>query len=212
MASQVNTERRYNYANSHFDLKELTITNADTDNALEIDQNGAVGTDVSTDGALHIENTGNTGIGLGVYSNLGATADAPLVVLKVDNTLFDQNVLSVINDGLTLDAISIDQNGAGRGLFVDHDDLGAGASIEIDRDGNNAARIFGMKIVVDNAGASNLVGGIDFSGMSDTEPLFKLTSTDTDLSSKAPQTDACAGFFPVLAGTTTYAVPIYALS
>lgn len=205
------TERRYNYANSRFEFKEVAITNGGTDNALEIDQNGAVGTDVATDGAIHIENTGNTGIGLGVYSDIGASAEAALAVIKADNAAFDQAVLQLINDG-TGDALAIDQNGAGRGLFVDHDDTSTGASIEIDRDGNNASRIFGLKIVVDNAGASNLVGGIDFSGMSDTEPLFKLTSTDTDLSTKNPESDTEAGWFPVLAGSTTYAVPIYALS
>jgi hypothetical protein len=49
----------------------LTITNTTTDNSISIDQNGNVGTDVATDGALHIENTENTGIGLGVYTNIG---------------------------------------------------------------------------------------------------------------------------------------------
>lgn len=296
-------------------LAELSLVNATTDNTISIDQNGNVGTAVATDGALHIENTGNTGIGLGVYTNIGATADASLIKVHADNIDFDQNVFEIINDGSAA-AVKIDQNGnnvglqidaenttgdgvqilcdavttgtvlfvrgangsasnnillavegtgsskgasislshatnansgvlithaglpnaangalniektnagggyairinndgTGESIFIDHDDNGANPSINIDRDGNNAGRIFGIKITVDNAGVGNLVGGIDFSGMSDGEPLFKLTSTDVDLSAKSPETDAEAGWFPVDVAGTVYAVPIYALS
>lgn len=265
-------------------IGELALVNATTDNTLSVDQNGNVGTDVATDGAVHIENTGNTGIGLGVYTNIGATADAPLVSIKANNAAFDQNAVTLVNEGvgigqfidqngngvglkidseattttkygleiymsagaigffcrqdgdyanayiyhlgtgagvnLTLEGkgtgtnLFVNQDNTGIGIEVDHDDTGTNPSVKIDRDGNNAARIFGLEITVDNAGVGNLVGGIDFSGMSDTEPLFKLPSAtpDTDLSTKSPETDAEAGWFPVLVGTTTYAVPIYALS
>jgi len=224
----------------------LTLTNTTTDNTISVDQNGNVGTAVATDGAIHIENTGNTGIGLGVYSNIGATADAPLVSIMADNTAFDQSVLTISNDGAG-NALTIVDGGnncfqvkadgttelginswiklnGGQGVFYQNTTLGVaklheiihsgatGVAIDIDRDGNSASYVFGMTITVDNAGAGNLVGGIDFSGMSDTEPLFKLTSTDTDLSTKSPETDAEAGWFPVVVGTTKYAVPIYALS
>lgn len=275
--------------------RPMTMTNASAENTISIVQNGSVGTAVATDGAIHINNTGNTGIGLGIYSDIDGTADASLVILKADNALFDKNILEIINDGVSSavnvthngtlatnefaikftwngnntnacgaalfysnyahtvstperaivqihndnassvagclyvsqdgaqDAINIrssntgkglavNQDGAGQCIYCDHDDTGANPSIEIDRDGNNVARIFGIKITVDNADVGGLVGGIDFSAMADGEPLFKLVSTDTDLSAKSPETDAEAGFFPVLVGTTTYAVPFYSLA
>lgn len=79
-------------------IDALTLTNTTTDNTISVDQNGNVGTDVSTDGAIHIENTGNTGIGFGVYSNIGATAEAPLVSIQAANAAFDQNVVFIKND------------------------------------------------------------------------------------------------------------------
>lgn len=90
----------------------LTLTNTTTDNTISVDQNGNVGTAVATDGALHIENTGNTGIGLGVYTNIGATADAPLVSIHADNTAFDQTVVNITNDG-TQFGLVIGNYGAG---------------------------------------------------------------------------------------------------
>lgn len=233
----------------------LTLVNNSDDNTLSINQNGNTGTNVATDGAIHIENTGNAGIGLGVYTNAGAEATSALAIFKAENAAFDQNVVSIVNDGTannlylesntalgtgkamlflqsnvaqttnialafirqdhassTTNVLYVQNDGAGRTFLLDDNGTGTVATIDIDKDGNNAARIFGMSITVDNAGVGGLVGGIDFSGMSDTEPLFKLTSTDTDLSSKNPESDAEAGWFPVLVGTTTYAVPIYALS
>lgn len=102
----------------------LTLTNTTTDNTISIDQNGNVGTAVATDGALHIENTGNTGIGLGVYTNIGATADAELVSINVDNDAFDQNAVKIFYDG-TAAALFIETNNT------------TGKSIEIQQDGGN---------------------------------------------------------------------------
>jgi hypothetical protein len=246
-------------------LTTISLTNPTTGNTVSVDQNGDVGTSVATDGAVHIENTGNTGIGLGVYTNIGATAASELVSILIDNVDFARNGVKIKYEG-TLPAISgavfidwngpntnsacaglhvysnyehlsgsngkglvlitndnaasvsevlsINNDGSGRCVFVDHDDTGVNASVDVDRDGNNAAYIFGVKITVDNAGAGGLVCGIDFSGMSDTEPLFKFPSAspDADLSSKSPETDAEAGWIPVMYGTTKYAMPVYALS
>ena len=75
-----------------------TIINAGTGNSLSIDQNGNVGATTSTDGALFIENTGNTGIGLNVYSNVGAAA-AGLAYFTANNTAFDQTILTVNQKG-----------------------------------------------------------------------------------------------------------------
>jgi len=85
------------------------------------------------------------------------------------------------------------------------------AAIEISHNVFSASDVAAIKINTDNGGAGAALG-IDFSQMADGEALFKLTSTDTDLSTKSPETDAEAGWFPVDAAGTVYAVPIYALS
>ena len=88
------------------------ILNEGTGNGLKIDQNGNVGQVTAEDGALFIENTHNSGIGLGVYSNMGATADGALASIVVDNVAFDQNVLQIQNDGV------------GRGMWLDNNNIG----------------------------------------------------------------------------------------
>lgn len=249
-------------------IDALTLTNTTTDNTISVYQNGNVGTSVATDGAIHIENTGNTGIGLGVYTNIGATADAPLVSIHADNAAFDQSVVKIVSDAITQKALEItsintegavvsiinngvhlassgravlvvkqdnasstalnvtfqqdgsggnvyiDSNGNGVALAVYHDDTLTNPTIDIVRNGNNGGYIFGLSIKVDNAGIGNKSCGIDFSGMSDTEPLFKFPSAspDVDLSTKSPETDAEAGWVAVMYGTTTYAMPVYSLS
>lgn len=77
----------------------LNITNSSADNTISIDQNGNVGTDVKTDGALHIENTDNSGLALGVYTNIGADMDSDLVKFWVDNSSADKKVLTIVQDG-----------------------------------------------------------------------------------------------------------------
>lgn len=79
----------------------VSITNTGTNNALFIDQNGDAGTgsENSTDGALLIDNTGNNSLGLQVYSNNGATTNSPLVLIRSDNTAFDDGCLRIIQDG-----------------------------------------------------------------------------------------------------------------
>lgn len=99
-----------------------TLENATTENTISIDQNGNVGTNVGTDGAIHIENTGNTGIGLGVYTNIGATADAALVSIKVDNASFDQSAVLIENDGVGNSLYVITRGilgAAQRGLYIE---------------------------------------------------------------------------------------------
>jgi hypothetical protein len=129
------------------------------------------------------------------FTHDGVGADFPAVKLTVSNDAR---------------GITIDQNGDLQAIYIDHDDTGTTASIEIDRDGNNAADIAGIKITVDNAGAGSVVG-IDFSGFAALEPLFQFTS-DTDASSKSPETDAQDDWFVVTDGTNVRAVPVYALS
>lgn len=73
----------------------ISVTNTGTGNCIRLDPNGN-----ATNGAFYIENTGNTNQAMYLYSNLGATANQALVEFKVDNSAFDQNVLTVTNDGV----------------------------------------------------------------------------------------------------------------
>lgn len=100
----------------------------------------------------------------------------------------------------------LNQDGNYEAMLVDHDDTGTDASIKIDRDGSNAARIFGLQISVDNAGTNNLVGGIDLSSFSADEPLFKVP-VDTDVTS-----GTLSARYAVRMNTTTYYVKLYAES
>ena len=75
------------------------ITSTAANNALQVEMNADAGNSESAGGALHIDNTGNVGIGLNVYSNIGATADGDLVNLFATNTAFDESVLRIKNDG-----------------------------------------------------------------------------------------------------------------
>lgn len=190
--------------NAAFDQTAVVVSNDGTGHALQIIQTGTLASGKHMlDLQMNVDNTNSGNNALYVYSDFAhTTATVGRGIAKIAN----DNAASVA------DVLYLQQDGTNGVLFIDDNGTGTKASLEIDRDGNNAARIFGMAITVDNAGAGNLVGGIDFSGMSDTEPLFKLTSTDTDLSTKNPETDTEAGWFPVLVGATVYAVPIYALS
>jgi len=80
-------------------LDKFVLVNTTTDNTISVVQTGNVGTDVSTDGAIHIENTQNTGIGLGIYSNMDASASAVLAKIHADNVAFDQGLLHLLQDG-----------------------------------------------------------------------------------------------------------------
>lgn len=83
--------------NTPTELLHIVTTRAD--NAVVIDHNGSGPNSTSTGGALLVENTGNTGAGVVVYSNIGATAGGRLGVFRADNVAFDQQVLYVSQDG-----------------------------------------------------------------------------------------------------------------
>ena len=150
----------------------VTITNDSTENTISIDQNGNVGTDVVTDGALHVENTDNTGIGLAVYSNLGATADAPLVHIKADNAAFDQECLKIEQDGvqtvLRITAASTTRGNSQHAVIID-DNGGSSASaalyIDDENPNTNWATFYlqserlsgGRAVTIDMNGAGNAI-------------------------------------------------------
>lgn len=146
------------------------VTNTSTDNSIEVDQDGNVGTAVSTDGALHIENTGNTGLALGIYSNIDATMAGPLVKVHSDNTAADQKLAELIQDG-TDAGMYIEMNGTPVNSFdpaiyinVQHTsanagaitavDAGAGKSLLIDK--NNIGNVIDLDQDVTNKNSPNV--------------------------------------------------------
>lgn len=150
------------------------ITNAGVGNSITIDQNGNTGNDVASDGALFIENTGNTGIALGVNSNLGATADAALVHFRSENAAFDQYTLRVQQKGTTA-ALRLEQDNTGNSsASIDVDDQSTsgsssslyvhsrrtGKGIEMDMDGNGKA----ILVDQDDTGSNNPSVHIDRDG------------------------------------------------
>jgi len=81
--------------------------------------------------------------------------------------------------GDTTNAINIDMDANGKAIYLDMDDTGSNPSVHIDRDGNNATKIWGLQIDVDNAGAGG-VGGIDLSSLSAGEAILKLIADAVD--------------------------------
>jgi hypothetical protein len=122
------------------------------------------------------------GIGLGVDSNIGATANGPLGSMNAVNAAFDQKILhlqsagtsdyvlyiTTAKFGLGIDAhssastggvglIEIATNQGGQNaIFLNDDNTNSGsgsASISVDKDGNNGSAIYGLYLDVVNAGA-----------------------------------------------------------
>lgn len=68
-------------------------------------------------GAIHVSNTQNNGMGFSVYTDNGATANAPLAYLFADNSAFDQSVMTIENDG-TGYGFYLEQNGPNIGMVL----------------------------------------------------------------------------------------------
>ncbi len=85
-----------NHADTATD-EAVIITNEEDSEAIYVDQNGATNTilDENDGGAIHVGNTGNTGSAISAYSELGATADAPLVWFALDGNGVDQPVVRI---------------------------------------------------------------------------------------------------------------------
>lgn len=87
---------------------------------------------------------------------INATAAAGQVALTSDQD--DDDKVALLVETITAstgDAVSIDNDANARGIFIDHDDTGTTASLEIDRDGNNAGAIIALMVdAVNPAGAA----------------------------------------------------------
>jgi len=153
----------------------LTITQANAAGGLVVDDNDGSSYCTRFTGKRCMYLTQDIANGYGVYANrdIAEAGASPLATFLNDNASNTQPTIYSQQDGAGY-GISLDQNGAAAAIFCDHDDTGTTPSVYIDRDGNNAARIFGLQIDVDNAGAGNLVGGIDLSTFAAGEPLLQV--------------------------------------
>lgn len=150
-----------------------------------------------------------TGKGVNVVSNSTNTGAFVLCQLTNDNATATGAIPLSIQQDAANEAIFVDQNADGQGIFIDHDDTGTAYSIEVDRDGNNAADIYGMKIACDNAGAG-AGAGIDLSSFAAGE--ITINFPDGSASSIDPSATAESGWINIaVAGTVKY-VPYYAAS
>jgi len=120
---------------------------------------------------------------LHVVSAEGATGVTPMVLFESTSVDFNQYVLRVEQDSATSSALYvIKRGGVGRcvefiqqadanALNLNHDDTGTSSTLLIDRDGNNAADIWGVEIDCNNAGAG-APGGIDMTPFTAGEALL----------------------------------------
>lgn len=171
----VSTRTNVGVAGTHIHLTEpagnqnvLLITNAGTGKSIFIDHNNAAGNSIhidaetTTDIVLYVEPdvlTLGAGLIVDTASNVFTGANyGGLVQFKVDHPDATGDVLLIRQDSSTADGITIDINGGGRGIYIDHDDTGTGTSISVIRDGNNAADIWGISVDVDNVGAGAPAG------------------------------------------------------
>lgn len=65
----------------------------------------------TNDGAFNIENTANTSLGFQLYSNIGATMDSPLALIRSDNTASDDGLLWLLQDGTSGAAYNVKLQG-----------------------------------------------------------------------------------------------------
>jgi len=180
------TNINYDPASGDYDALEVTrgsngagvavnVVQSGVGNAVSIDQNGNVGSTLTTDGALFVENTGNTGIGFNVYSNLGATADASLAYLTADNAAFDQEILTVRQDGTGAIASFTNTAAATSDAFT-ISNLGLGDSFVVNDEGSDTTQF-----VIDASGKV---------GIGTTTPLVILDIYDTGAIRVPAGTDA----------------------
>jgi hypothetical protein len=120
----------------------VDIASAGTGNALSVITSGTL---AASRRALNVQTTSDLSV---------SNTDAALIYSNVANTGADNYLLRVWEDNpasTMSGAMMINQDGSGKGIFLDVD--GSGRAIDIDQDGNSASRITGIHVNVANAGA-----------------------------------------------------------
>lgn len=165
---------------------ELKIVQNSAENAISIDQNGNVGTSAYTDGAIHIENTGNTGIGLGIFSSIGSSADAPLMLLKVASG-FDKQVIRIEDSGSSA-SFQVIKDGTGSNFSIERNVSNGFSAMFIasQQNGSDPQDVFqlngagsGASVKIRNTGRGKAIN-IDHDDTSSSEPSFFLDRDGDD--------------------------------
>jgi hypothetical protein len=174
----------------------ITIPNAGNVDAFTINQNDVtyikyaqVINNAGTNGALRIMNTGvlkATEQSVLVYSNAAQTTGNALVNFILDHA------------SSTISLLNLQQDGTGKGLFIDQNTNNF--ALDIDKDCTvNDTRTWAMQIASDNAGTGTALGcGIDMSSFAVDEPLLKAPADAITTAG------AVAGQIAIDVGGTTY--------
>ncbi len=91
---------------------------------------------LTTDGVININNTANNDVALQLYTNNGAGQVNPLMVLRNDNTAFNEGMLYILNAGTNGNAYNIRLDGVGPQIeFVENDQVSPRGKWEIQANG-----------------------------------------------------------------------------
>lgn len=163
--------------------RRAVFTDASTENnTIQVVPTAAKSASTSTGGAINVNNTGNTGAGVVIYSNLGATASGRMFVVRTTNAAFDQQ------------GIYLEYAGTNHGLVVSHAGTGTAS----------------LAASITSTNASDTAVGI--TGSTDGRGVVKVThnksGTDTNASLISLLANgsgtACQGiFFDTASGVTT---------
>ena len=107
------------------------------DNLISIDCLEGYANSTSVGGCINIDSTSNIGAGLVVYSNLGSTTTGRLVVVRCDNSAFDEDCFRIENDG-TADGLSINNTNTGTSSNAISITGAGGYTLAVSHTGTNA--------------------------------------------------------------------------
>jgi hypothetical protein len=172
------------------------VNEKDAVSGIHIVQNGE--TDGNTAG-IYLSNTNNDWVGLWVYSNVGASMDQELVRIHLDNSLSDQPLARLINDGAsylfdlynngnnnmingvdtgTGTMVNLSKTGVGNMIKLDHNNQGTMLDLDQDRPGHGSSQDWNTaQIVRSNIGSST---GTTTGAVLYIENQFSKTDTHTD--------------------------------
>lgn len=120
-------------------LATSTTATSSFSGAVSLTANQTQGTSANntTDGELNIQNTNNNGLGLQVYTNVGASNVSPLVLFRSDNTAATQGVLWLLQDGTNGGAYNLKLQGPAPQIeFVEADQASPAGKFEIGVNGD----------------------------------------------------------------------------
>ena len=127
--------------------------------------------------------------GMYIDHNYDSGTAQPSLSINDQNTTGGNQTVKIVTrrgagvEGLMLQSVNnargvtLDIDGTGQALLADHDDTGTNPTIDIDRDGNNASGIAGLRVNTTNAGAGDAYSAIFETGnvgIGTTVPAYEL--------------------------------------